>query len=70
MSITSSVVSTDLDLGYARFIEERHTDSVGNVYIVRYQCPVGFDTAARLAERAVDLAQQLAQAEFEQQVQT
>ena len=63
MSIVSSVIAKDINLGYARYVEERHTDSTGAVYAVRYQCPAGFDTATKLAARAVELAETLAEIE-------
>ena len=63
MSIVSSVIAKDISLGYARYIEEKHTDNFGVVHVVRYQCPVGFDANARLATRALEINELLAQQE-------
>ena len=47
-----------------RYTIERHTDDAGKVYQVGpYVAPVGFDVAARLASRAAEINEQLAEAE-------
>ena len=48
----------------SRYTIERHTDDAGRVYQVGpYLAPVGFDVAARMASRAVQIGEQLAEAE-------
>ena len=48
----------------SRYTIERHTDDAGRVYQVGpYLAPVGFDVAARLASRAAQISDQLAEAE-------
>lgn len=66
MSVSSSVIAKDIDLGGGiRYIEERHTINDGSVRIVRYQCPEGFDKAARMAARVIEINDRLAAEEFE-----
>jgi hypothetical protein len=48
----------------SRYTIERHTDDSGKVYQVGpYLAPEGFDVAARMASRAVQINEQLAEAE-------
>jgi len=50
--------------GGGRYVIERHTDQDGKVCQVGpYLAPEGFDTAARLASRATQISDQLAEAE-------
>ena len=50
-----------------RYVIERHTDELGVVYQVGpYLAPDGYDTAARLASRAVEISAQLAEAEAQE----
>ena len=63
MSIVSSVIVKDRDQGFARFIEEAHTDSAGKVHVLRKFVPHGYDAAADLAAHATQLAEQLAEIE-------
>ena len=65
MSIVSSTITKDRDHGFARFIEESHTDSQGKVYVRRRFVPYGYDATADLASHAAELAEQLAQQEVE-----
>ena len=47
-----------------RYVIERHTDGDNRVYQVGpYLAPEGFDIAARMAARAVEISDQLAEAE-------
>jgi hypothetical protein len=69
MSIVSSVniIDAHTQPGGGRYVIERHTDSDSVVHQVGpYLAPAGFDTAARLASRAISIADQLAQAEADQ----
>ena len=66
MSIVSSVIAKDRNHGFARFIEEAHTDNLGKVHVVRYFAPVGFDVNARMAVRVAELNAQLAEAEADE----
>lgn len=66
MSIVSSVALEDTHTqpNGAKYVIERHTDSAARLHqIGPYLAEVGFDISARLASRAVDLAEQLAEEE-------
>lgn len=66
MSIVSSesIVDSHTQADGSSYVIERHTDHLGNVYQVGpYLAPSGYDVAARLASRAVELAAQLADTE-------
>ena len=66
MSIVSSIAIVDqyTQAGGGRYVIERHTDNAGRVHQVGpYLAPAGFDVDARLASRATELAEQLADAE-------
>ena len=66
MPIVSSTNTIDAHAqqGGGRYVIERHTDDVGKVYQVGpYLAPEGFDTTARLASRAAQISDQLAEAE-------
>ena len=66
MSIVSSAYTQDAhtQAGGGRYVIEQHTDADGQVYQVGpYLAPAGFDVAARLASRAVEINNQLAEAE-------
>jgi len=68
MSIVSSTYTQDAhtQANGERYVVEYHTDSESRVHQVGpWLAPVGFDVAARVAERAVALAEQLAEAEAE-----
>lgn len=63
-----SIVSSTHTLGHAqadgrRYVTERHTDSMGAVYVVEYLAAVGTDYVAVRDARAVVIADQLAEAE-------
>lgn len=66
MPIVSSTHTIDAHTqqGGGRYVIERHTDDAGQVYQVGpYLAPEGFDVAARLASRATQISDQLAEAE-------
>ena len=66
MPIVSSVTIIDAhtQVSGGRYVIERHTDDLGKVHQVGpYLAPAGFDTAARLASRAIEIDTQLAEAE-------
>lgn len=66
MPIVSSetIIDAHTQAGGGRYVIERHTDDAGVVHQVGpYLAPEGFDTAARLAARAVEIDAQLAEAE-------
>lgn len=63
MSIVSSTLVKDRDHGFARMIEEAHTDSVGNVHILRRFVPFGYDATADLSAHAGQIALALAERE-------
>ena len=66
MPIVSSTFTQDAHVQRdgSRYTIERHTDDAGRVYQVGpYLAPVGFDVAARMASRAVQIGEQLAEAE-------
>lgn len=66
MPIVSSTHTIDAHTqqGGGRYVIERHTDDAGVVHQVGpYLAPDGFDTAARLAARATQIDEQLAEAE-------
>jgi hypothetical protein len=48
-----------------RLTVERHTDSTGMTYLFQYRCRDTMDPQAIIGARAVRLAEELAQAEFE-----
>lgn len=52
-----------------RVVRERHTDHLGNLYERTYGCPDGFDVDVALAAHAAELADQLAAAEIEANIQ-
>lgn len=61
---SQSIIDAHTQQGGGRYVIERHTDGDGKVYQVGpYLASEGFDMAARLAARASDLSEQLAQAE-------
>jgi hypothetical protein len=59
MSIVSSAITKDRDQGFARFVEESHTDSTGKVHVMRRFVPYGYDLTADLALHATQIAAQL-----------
>jgi hypothetical protein len=66
MPIVSSTFTQDAHTQKdgGRYVVERHTDDAGKVYQVGpYVAPVGFDVQARVASRAVEISEQLAEAE-------
>lgn len=63
--VTSKVVSDEMQEAGVRLIRERHTDHLGVVHERIYRAPAGFDAQGALAQSAVVLAEQLAQAEAE-----
>mgnify|MGYP000320118821 CR=1 FL=1 len=66
MPIVSSSFTQDAHVQKdgGRYVIERHIDADGQVYQVGpYLAPEGFDTAARLASRATEINDQLAEAE-------
>ena len=66
MPIVSSTFTQDAHTQRdgSRYTIERHTDDAGRVYQVGpYLAPEGFDVAARMASRAVQINEQLAEAE-------
>lgn len=65
MSIISSTISKDRDHGFARFVEEQHTDSTGAVYVRRRHVPYGYDAQADLAAHAAEINEMLAAQELE-----
>lgn len=63
-----SIVSSTHTVGHAqidgrRYLTERHTDHLGEVHQVEYLAAVGTDYNAVMAARAVQIEQQLAEAE-------
>ena len=65
MAIVSSAITLDRNHGFARFVEETHTDSLGAKYVRRRFVPQGYNAVADLVAHAAELAEQLAAAEFE-----
>jgi hypothetical protein len=66
MPIVSSThtIDTHAQVGGGRYVIERHTDDAGRVYQVGpWLAPEGFDVAARVAARASQINEQLAEAE-------
>ena len=66
MSIVSSIATIDAHQQQdgARYVVEVHTDQDGRTYQVGpYLAPARFDTAARLASRALEISAHLADAE-------
>lgn len=66
MPIISSTHTIDAHAqeGAGHYVVERHTDDAGVVHqIGPWLAPAGFDIDARLASRATELAEQLADAE-------
>ena len=66
MPIVSSTFTQDAHVQRdgSRYTIERHTDDAGKVYQVGpYLAPEGFDVAGRMASRAVQINEQLAEAE-------
>jgi hypothetical protein len=66
MPIVSSTHTIDAhqQVGGGRYVIERHTDDAGKVYQVGpWLAPDGFDVAARVASRAAQINDQLAEAE-------
>jgi hypothetical protein len=66
MPIVSSTHTIDAhqQVGGGRYVIERHTDDVGVVHQVGpWLAPDGFDVAARVASRAGQINEQLAEAE-------
>lgn len=52
MAIVSSVIVEDArQIDGRRYIRERHTDQIGQVYEFTYLCPAGFNAAVALAAR-------------------
>lgn len=71
MPIVSSThtIDTHTQRGGGRYVIERHTDSTGVVHqIGPYLAPAGFDVAARLAARAAELNERLAEEEADAQL--
>lgn len=61
---STSEIDAHQQLGGGRFVVEKHTDDAGVVYTVGpYLIPDGFNIAARLAARALEIAAQLADSE-------
>jgi phosphoenolpyruvate-protein kinase (PTS system EI component) len=65
MSIVSSTIHEQLDLGAMWQVRERHTDSEDVVHEWLYHPAKSVDLNARLAEHAIQLAENLAAAEAE-----
>jgi len=63
MAIVSSTLTKDRDDGFARFIEETHTDSTGAKHVLRRHVPHGYDLTADLAAHAAEIADFLAEQE-------
>ena len=66
MPIVSSTFAQDAHVQRdgSRYTIERHTDDAGKVYQVGpYLAPEGFDVAGRVASRAAQINEQLAEAE-------
>ena len=71
MPIVQTVVEADAHTqqGGARYVVERHTDHLGNQYMVGpYLAQPGFDYNARATQRAAEIEQQLAEAEVDQEL--
>lgn len=65
MSITASVVLSDsAQKDGRRWIIEQHTDNIGLKYLIFYLCAAGFDKAAALAARAIQLASDIQNGEI------
>jgi hypothetical protein len=72
MPIVSSTHTIDAhqQASGARYVVERHTDNTGKVYqIGPWLAPAGFDVAGTVAARAVQIDEQLAEAEAEQVIE-
>lgn len=66
MSIVSSTAIIDAHAqdGAGHYVVERHTDDAGVVHqIGPWLAPAGFDVAARVAARALEINEQMAEAE-------
>lgn len=66
MSIVLSVVEYSTQADGSLSVTERHTDHLGQKYSRVYFAPAGTDLDARATAYAVELAQQLADAEIDQ----
>ena len=61
---SESIIDAHVQANGSRYVIERHTDVDGVVrQIGPYSAPEGFDVAARLASRAVEISDQMAEAE-------
>jgi hypothetical protein len=61
---STSIIDAHTQQGGGRYVIERHTDDAGQVYQVGpWLAPEGFDVAARVASRAAQINDQLAEAE-------
>lgn len=71
MGIISSVKAQDNhdQADGSRYVQEFHTDDAGKVHRFEYRWRAGMDRDAIMADRAVRLAESLAQAEVEQAVE-
>lgn len=70
MSIVSSELTEETAQADGRFwVEERHTDHVAVVHVIRYLAGVGLDVEAVLAARAGTLEIELAQTEINEILQ-
>jgi hypothetical protein len=66
MSIVSSAITKDRDHGFARFVEESHTDSDGKIYVRRRFVAHGYDATADLPTHAAELNNMLADREAQE----
>ncbi len=66
MSIVSSVIAKDRDDGFARMVEEKHTDSTGKIHVIRRYVAYGADETALLSIHAAQLSEMLAEIEAEE----
>ncbi len=63
-----AIVSTEINVGHAqidgrRYVEELHTNHLGVVHRIEYLAAVDTDTAAIAAAHAVQIAEDMAEAE-------
>ena len=68
MSIVTSVIADQLDLGAIWLIREKHTDNIGKEWEWIYHPPKSVDLNAKLAEHAQALHEQLVRQEIEERL--
>ncbi len=68
MAIVSSsyILDAPTEKDGRRYVTETHTDSIGVVHTVTYLAAVGVDHTATMNARAITIAEQLADQEFQE----